>query len=135
MVSTAECYTLPRPSTSSVSGVRLEFPGGILCLYFDYDRDGIIYNTGLRFEKVRAHSHVAEMHCPAWKIENAYDKLVKLSESTWIDELIESTSSDHRDSWILNHYMIYFDSDGCYEIIADSWEVLPEKEGSLNNNR
>lgn len=75
------------------------------------------------------------MHCPAWRIENAYDKLVKLSESKWVDDLIESTSSDHRDSWILNHNMIYFDSDGCYEIIADSWEVLPEKEGSLNNNR
>ena len=132
---TTECYMLPEPSTSSESGVRLEFPGGVLCLYFDYDKDGVIYNSGLRFEKVRAHSHVAEIHCPAWKIEKAYDKLVKISESKWVEELNESTADDQRNSWFLNHYMIYFDSDGCYEIIADSWEVLPEKEGALADNR
>lgn len=135
MAATIECYMLPEPSTSSVSGVRLEFPGETLSLYFDYDRDGTIYNSGLRFRKVRAHCHVAEIHCSAWKIENAYDRLVKFSRSKWVDELIESTPSDQRDSWILNHYMIYFDSDGCYEIIADSWEAMPEKEGSLGNNR
>lgn len=132
MINTAECYTLLEPSTSSLSGVRLESPGGILCLYYDYDKDGVAYNGGLRFEKVRAYSHVAEIHCPAWKIENAYDKLIKLSESKWVEELIESTVSDQRDSWILNHYMIYFDSAGCYEIIADSWEALPEKGGALS---
>ena len=31
-----------------------------------------------------------------------------------------------------SHYMIYFDGLGCYEVIAESWEALPEKEGSLN---
>lgn len=128
---TSECYVLPEPSTSSETGVRLEFPGGVLCLYFDYDKDGVIYNSGLRFEKVRAHSHVAEMHCSAWKIEKAYDKLVNITGSKWVEELNESTADDQRNSWVLNHYMIYFDSGGCYEIIADSWSILPEKKGAL----
>lgn len=127
-----ECYVLPEPTTSSISDVRLEFPGGTLSLYFDYDKDGIIYHSGLRFNKVRAHSHVAEMHCPAWKIKSAYDTLVKVTDSKWVEELRESTADDRRDSWTLNHYMIYFDSDGCYEIVADSWEALPEKEGALS---
>lgn len=129
---TTDCYSLPEPSTSSVSGVYLEFPGRILKLYFDYDRDGVIYSSGLLFKNVRAHSHVAESHCPAWKIEKAYDSLVKISNSSLVKELVESTAEDQRTSWKLNHYMIYFDSDGCYEIVAESWEELPEKQGSLS---
>jgi hypothetical protein len=132
MVASEDCYILPEPSTSSISGVRLEFPGGTLSLLFDYDRDGEVYNGGLVFKKVRSHSHTAESHCPAWKIEISYDKLVKLSDSEVIKELLENTSKDQQNSWSLNHYMIYFDSDGCYEIIAESWEALPEKEGSLS---
>ncbi|WP_428633995.1 hypothetical protein [Sedimenticola sp.] len=132
MVASEDCYILPEPSTSSVSGVRLEFPGGTLSLFFDYDRDGAVYNSGLIFKKVRSHSHTAELHCPAWKIEASYDKLVKISDSEVIKELLENTVKDQQDSWSLNHYMIYFDSDGCYEIIAESWEALPEKEGGLS---
>lgn len=123
---------LPEPSTSSVSGVRLEFPGGALRLQFDYDRDGVIYNSGLLFKNVRAHRHTADSHCPAWKIEKAYDNLIEVSSSKLVEELLESTAEDQCSSWALNHYMIYFDSDGCYEVIAESWETLPENQGSLN---
>lgn len=128
----SECFTLPEPSTSSVSGVRLEYPGGVLRLYFDYDRDGVIYNSGLLFKNVRAHIHTADSHCVAWKIEKSYDSLVKITGSKLVKELLESTVEDQRDSWVLNHYMIYFDSDGCYEIVAEDWKVLPENTGSLN---
>lgn len=132
MVASEDFYMLPEASTSSISGVRLEFSGGTLSLLFDYDRDGEIYNGGLVFKKVRSHSHTAESHCPAWKIEASYDKLVKLSDSEIIKELLENTAKDQKNSWSLNHYMIYFDSDGCYEVVAESWEALPEKEGSLS---
>jgi len=87
----------------------------------------------LLFKKVRAHCHTAESHCPAWKIEKAYDHLVQISESKWVEELLKSTAEDQRRSWQLNHYMIYFDNDGCYEIIAESWKALPEKQGSLSD--
>lgn len=127
----SEHYILPAASTSSPSGVRLEFPSGILLLHFDYDKEGIVYHSGLRFERVRAHRHVTELHCPAWKIESSYDRLVQISDSKWITELLDSTPDDQRNSWKLNHYMIYFDSDGCYEIVAETWSDLPEKTGSL----
>lgn len=131
MNSTSDCYLLPEPSSSSESGVRMEFPGGNLCLYFDYDKNGVIFNHGLSFEKVRAHKFTAESHCPAWKIEKSYDNLVQILDSKDVKELIEATVEDKQKSWKLNHYIIYFDSLGCYEIIAESWKVLPEKEGSL----
>lgn len=102
-------------------------------LCFDYDKDGIVYNTGLLFKKVRAHRHTAELHCSYSKISESYDTLIQISGSRWVEELLASTVEDKRNSWQLNHYMIYFDSDGCYEVIAESWEALPEKQGSLSD--
>lgn len=125
-----DCYTLPAPSTSSISGVRLDFPGGVLTLRFDYEKDGAIFNMGLIFRKVRALSHVAELHCPAEKIEQSYDKLIQLSDSEWVGKLKRSTPDDQQHSWKLNHYMIYFDADGCFEIVAESWETLQETPGA-----
>jgi hypothetical protein len=30
----------------------------------------------------------------------------------------------------MHHFMIYLDSAGCFEVIAESWEVLPEEPGA-----
>lgn len=131
MVKIIECYMLPEPSSSSESGVHMDFQGGSLSLHFDYDKDGVIYNHGLTFKKVRSYIYTAETHSPAWKIEKSYDTLVKLIDSELVIELQQSTPDDMHKSWDLNHYMIYFDSFGCCEIVAESWDLIPEKKGSL----
>lgn len=124
-----EHFTLIAPSTSNVTGVNLIFPGDILELRFDYDKDGVIYRSGIQFKKVRAHQHVAEIYCPAWKIECSYDTLVEILDSPWADKLKKSVSENQREAWVLNHYMIYFDSDGCFEVIAAAWDIIPEEKG------
>ena len=96
MVVSEYCYILPEASTSSISSVRLEFPGGTFSLLFDCDRDGEAYNGGLVFKKVRSHSHAAESHCPAWKIEASYDKLVKLFDSELVKGLLENAANDKK---------------------------------------
>lgn len=132
MKETTEYYILPEPSSSSENGVSMKSIGGSINLYFDYDKEGIIFNHGLSFSKVRSHQFTAESHCPAWKIEKSYDSLIKVIDSNEIESLLKSTPEDFRSNWTLNHYMIYFDSVGCYEVIAESWEILPEKEGAIN---
>jgi hypothetical protein len=126
-----ECYNLPEPSTSSQSGVQVGLDGGNLNLHFDYDKDGVIYNHGLTFYKVRSYRYTAELHCPDWKIEESYDNLVMVLDSELVIELEQSTPEDMRNFWHLNHYMIYFDSFGCFEVVAESWDLIPEKKGSL----
>ncbi|MDY0093178.1 MAG: hypothetical protein RBT80_10825 [Candidatus Vecturithrix sp.] len=121
--------TLIAPSTSIITGVNLIFPGDILELRFDYEKDGMIYRSGIQFTKVRAHHHVAEIYCPAWKIECSYDTVVEILDSPWADELKKLASENQRDAWVLHHYMIYFDSDGCFEVIAAAWDILPEEKG------
>ncbi len=123
-------FTLIAPSTGGISGVALLFPGGSLTLRFDYDKDGTVFKSALIFDKVRAHHHETEMYCPAWKIRASYDKLVEIQNSPWVDDLRDGIPEDLKNAWQLNHYMIYFDSDGCFEVIADSWSIKPEEEGS-----
>ena len=55
------CYILPEASMSSISGFRLEFPGGTLNLLFDYDRDGDAYHGGLVFKR-KGHTLIQQNH-------------------------------------------------------------------------
>jgi hypothetical protein len=32
-----------------------------------------------------------------------------------------------RDKWEMHHYMIYLDSAGCFEVIAESWQSLTDE--------
>jgi hypothetical protein len=131
-IKTAKQYVLNFPSTSKTSGVNLIYPGGELDLRYEYynDKDDEIYRGGIRFHKVRALTQTAEIYCSAWKIEHSYDTLVKIVNSPWVEDLRSNPPDDLKYSWEMNHYMIYFDSDGCYEIVAASWEVLPEEKVS-----
>lgn len=124
--SSIRCYVLPIPSTA-MSDVRLEFPGGHLSLRFMYDRNGSAERGELRFEKVRAHRHRAELYCTAEQIEAAYDMLVEIRDSEWVTDLLAAAPEDQRESWAMHHYMIYFDSSGCYEVVSASWAAPPDE--------
>jgi hypothetical protein len=50
--------------------------------------------------------------------------------SEWLEEIQSDTEKIWKNKWKMNHYMIYLDSAGCFEIIAESWAALPEQEGS-----
>jgi hypothetical protein len=45
--------------------------------------------------------------------------------SEWVAELLEATPADLRGRVEMRHFMIYFDSYGCYEIVSASWSMLP----------
>ena len=64
-----------------------------------------------------------ERCCTAWHIEGAYDTLVEVEGSSWVNEIRADTQALWRDKWAMHHYMIYLDSI-CFEVIADSWEAL-----------
>lgn len=113
-----------------MSEVLLEYPGGELTLRFDYDDNGAIFRSGLRFGKVRALRHRAELYSTAEQIEAACDTLVEVDRSPWVAELREAAPADLRDSWEMRHFMIYFDSSGCYEVVAATWEALPSEQGA-----
>jgi hypothetical protein len=119
--------TLPVPSTSFLSDPVFEDLGGDALLRFEFDRDGVAYRGGLRFEKVRAYRFRSEGHCTAWHVEGVYDTLAEVSGSEWVSELLDAESAGSRGRWEIHHFMIYVDSAGCFEVGAASWSWLLEE--------
>ena len=120
-------YTVPVPSTQFESG------GAYMCdhtIRFEYHRSGVLYRNGIGFRAITAARTRAERCCKVWHIEEAYDTLVEVEDSLWVKEIRADTAEQWRDEWETHHYLIYLDSAGCFEVIAASWEVLPEEQGS-----
>ena len=84
------------------------------------------YQSGITFSRVAAVRTRAERCCQPWHIEGAYDTLVEVEDSQWVDEIRADTQKMWRETWQMHHYMIYLDSVGCFEVIAESWDALPE---------
>jgi hypothetical protein len=120
-------YQISVPSTEFESG------GAYLCgntIRFEFYRDGVLYRSGIRFNHLHAVRNRSERCCKVWHIEDAYDTLVEVEGSQWLEEIRADTAERWRNEWETHHYMIYLDSAGCFEVIAASWEVLPEEQGS-----
>ncbi|WP_159806713.1 hypothetical protein [Cellulomonas citrea] len=115
----------PPPSAFTESAV-LTHPGGNAELRCTYEHNGSMYVGGLRFEGVRAYRFLAEGHCTVWHIEEAYDALVEVEQSGWIEELLAADSSGMRGQWKIRHFLIHIDSSGAYEVAAARCEWLPE---------
>src|SRR5579864_4322433 len=119
-------YEVPVAST--------EFEGdATLChdiLRFQYYRGDVLHRSAILFKRVAATRTRAERCCTEWHIEGAYDTLVEVEDSSWVDEIRADTDEHWRYKWEMHHYMIYVDSAGCFELIAESWEALPEEAGS-----
>jgi hypothetical protein len=119
-------YQVPVPS--------VEFKGdATLCenvLSFQYYKDKSLYRGGIKFNRVAATRTRAERCCLSWHIDDAYDTLVEVEGSSWLREIRADTEEMWRDKWEMHHYMIYLDSAGCFEWIAESWEPLQEQSHS-----
>lgn len=119
-------FSLPLPSTAAIQEPKLTAQdNGSLFLTMICDDEGRNQTQGVLFIKPRAFRQRAEKHCALWHIENVYDTVCEISESDWIDELRRDTTPDWRDYWVMRHFMIYVDSFGCLEVVAES-AVLDE---------
>lgn len=90
---------------------------------FGYTKNGMPYSGGIEFTKVAATRIRSERCCQTWHIE-AYDTLVEVEKSQWLEEIRRDTQEMWRSKWEMHHYMIYVDSAGCFEVIASSWAEI-----------
>jgi hypothetical protein len=120
-------YTVAVPSTDFASEAYWDGKGVSQAIRFSFEKNGAKYRTGIEFRRVTAMRKRAERCCTAWHIEGAYDTLVEVEDSPWLREVEADTNAQWRDKWKMHHYMIYLDSVGCFEAIAESWAALPEQ--------
>jgi hypothetical protein len=122
-------YTVPVTSTQFDLGGPYMLAGAIR---YCYQIDGANRRSGIQFNRVFASRRYSEKTCKVWYIEVAYDSLVEIENSDWVEELQADTSETQfrlGQKWEMHHYLIYLDSFGSFEAVAESWEVLPEVGG------
>lgn len=96
-------------------------------IHFKFYRDGILYKNGIEFRRIAATRIRSERCCTAWHIEGIHDTLTEVGFSQWVEEIRSDTQKLWRDKWEMHHYMIYLDSAGCFEVIAESWQSLTDE--------
>ncbi|MFL5613568.1 MAG: hypothetical protein ACJ796_07910 [Gemmatimonadaceae bacterium] len=116
-------FELPVPSTAVEGPIEFTDSGAQVTLVAHFKEGQQRRRTELSFSKVRAYRHRAEAHCTAGHIEGVYDTLVEVTGSDWVNELWRDTPDRLKNKWVLRHFMIYFDSSGCYEIVAGDWSA------------
>jgi len=112
--------TLPFASTAVVQAPQLLTDGADLVLAVEFFENGLQRPFRLRFCKHRAHRMRAESYCTAWHIESVYDTVCEVAASPWTEELRADAAPEWRDYWVMKHFMIYVDSFGCLEVVAES---------------
>jgi hypothetical protein len=117
-------FSIPVASTSFSSDARVSFDGGDVSLQFSYREGAKGVDGQVLFRKARAFRHRQEIYCTHWHVEHAYDTVVEVEDPQWPDELRRAAPGHQKDQWILKHFMIYVDSFGCLEVIAESAELL-----------
>ena len=124
MTSKKPLHTVPVPSTRFTTEAYFDGQGSSPAIRFGYGKDGTKHQGGIKFNHVLAVRTRSERCCTAWHIDGAYDTLVEIEGSSWVEEMRADTAEQWKNKWPMHHYMIYLDSAGCFEVIADSWEPL-----------
>lgn len=105
----------PPPSAFTAAAV-LAFDGATAELRCDFERQGGSVVGGLRFEQVVATRYTTESLCTPWHVEGAYDQLVEVMESDWLEQLDPSRRGNLYEP--LHHFLVYVDDFGAYEFAA-----------------
>ena len=113
-------FSLPCPSTGAMHGPTLVDQDRGLLLSLVCDDDGRERQLGVLFVKPRAFRKREETYCTGWQVKDAYDTVCEVKGSDWVAELRNDAVPEWRDRWVMRHFIIYLDSFGCLEVVAES---------------
>lgn len=121
-----QIFTVPVASTDFTREAFLDASGIAPTIRYQYESESGECLSGIKFNQVSAFRKRGERCCNVWHIDEAYDTLVEIEKSSWVAELANDVPEPYRADWKPHHYMIYLDSVGCFEFLAQSWEILAE---------
>ena len=124
-------FSLPCASTDAIRGPTLVNQDNGLLLSLICDDDGSKSSFGVLFIKPRAFRKREEVYCTTWHVNDVYDTICEIKESDWVAELRKDAVLEWRDFWTMRHFMIYLDSFGCFEVIAET-AILEDKHTSTS---
>jgi hypothetical protein len=130
MMQKIKVLELPLPSSAIIRGPNLRTDGGDLRLSMDFDNDGQMLSTSLRFVKDRAFRQRGEVYFTAWHVADTFDTVCEVQPSDWVKELRLASVLTARDQWVMRHFIIYVDNFGCLEVVAESVMI---EDGARNS--
>lgn len=119
---------LPFPSTALIGSPVLRTEAGSLLLSMGFDDDGHERLALLRFVKQRAFRKRSEIYCTAWHVADTFDTVCEVQGADWVQELRSASVPELRDQWVMRHFMIYIDSFGCLEVVAESVDLVLDSD-------
>jgi len=78
----------------------------------------------MRFAGVESYKATFYRACTV-EMRDAYDRVVDLGATAWLDEVSSELSQHGADRSGLQHLMIYFDDGPCYEFVCRSFSAEP----------
>lgn len=105
------------PTTAAVREPRFVMDNDSLVInYFlgDPEQQGLCCTQQIRFSNVAAVRSINEPYVETWIWEQAYDQLVILNPSPWLNELTTGSPITNK----LHHFAIVVDSFGSTEVLA-----------------
>jgi hypothetical protein len=120
-------FSTPYPSTAVIQGPTLLDDDSGLMVVMSCDDDGQERSVRLRFVKPRAFRKREQTYCTSWHVKDVFDTVCEVDKSDWIEELRRDAVPEWRDYWVMRHFMVYFDNFGCLEVIAESAELIEDK--------
>lgn len=118
-------YVVPVASTSFLR--EAYWDGATSSIRFTYrtlpssGADAEIRNVSIQFHRAMLIQQRAESFCTAEHIEGCYDSLVEVEASSWLEA--ERSLAIKAGMKEVHHYKIYLDSVGCFEVLAERWNV------------
>jgi hypothetical protein len=120
MMQKRKILELPFASSAVIRDPLLSTDGGDLLLWMEFDDEGKTQSVCLRFVKQRAFRKRSETYCTAWHVIDTFDTVCEVQGSDWEQELRSASASEWRNQWVMRHFIIYLDSFGCVEVVAES---------------
>ncbi len=113
-------YELPQSTADCDKGPKIEFTPGKLNVHYDYYSDVDEGWVNVRFNKAISQKFIPDNAVTEFMI-NAYSKICIVSNSKWLMEIKSNAKHQVNDS--INHFIIYFDHNGCLEVLAESFSI------------
>ena len=113
---------LPRPTSSTYQGAKLQWESPTLSVHYDYEHDdGTIEWVSLHFENVLAFNYCENSLIKAEHVTRS-GYMQRLPSSPWLKEILkrrkEFLQLDQEDPTRFSHFILYWDDNGSLEIIA-----------------
>lgn len=124
-MSTKILYTLDQLSQEFEEGGETSTIHGDYVITFKYYKDGNKYLAGIKFNRIRFVSYTTEGVMHLYQVQPS-DTIIEVNDSNLlaqINRIIIDRQINYPNPF--HHYIIKFD--GCHEVIAEGWELLPEE--------